>query len=156
MNKENKERKSNAGAKTKFHEKMLDQVFEMALLGLTDVQMAKVLGICDATFDNYKNDYPLFLGSLTRGKAEADGKVARAMYNRAIGVIIKEEALTRDGEVVTLHKELPSDTAAAKHWLSNRQRALWANNGENTITTTTPLVITLDKSELNSEADSSI
>jgi hypothetical protein len=156
MNKENKERKSNAGAPSKFQEKMLDQVFEMALLGLTDVQMAKVLGIADSTFSNYKNDYPQFLEALTRGKEEADGKVARAMYNRAIGVIIKEEALTRDGDVVTLHKELPSDTAAAKHWLSNRQRALWANNGESTITTTTPLVITLDKSELNSEADSSI
>lgn len=135
---------------------MLDQVFEMALLGLTDVQMAKVLGICDATFDNYKKEYPSFLGSLTRGKEEADGKVARAMYNRAIGVTIREEALTRDGEVVTLHKELPSDTAAAKHWLANRQRGKWSNNGENTINTTTPLVITLDKSELNSEADAGV
>lgn len=153
---EKKERKSNAGAPTKFSEKMLDQVFEMALLGLTDVQMAKVLGVCDATFSNYKNEHPQFLEALTRGKEEADGKVARAMYNRALGVTIREEALTRDGEVVTLHKELPSDTAAAKHWLANRQRGKWSNNGENTINTTTPLVITLDKSELNSEADGSV
>lgn len=153
---EKKERKSNAGAKVKLTDKMVEQVFEMALLGLTDVQMAKILGICEATFNNYKIEHPTFLESLTRGKEEADGKVARAMYHRALGVTIKEEALTRDGEVVTLHKELPSDTAAAKHWLANRQRKLWANNGENTVNTTTPLVITLDKSELNGKADGSV
>jgi len=54
-----------------------------------------------------------------------------------------EEAVTKDGEIVKLHKQLPSDTAAAKHWLSNRQRGRWSNNGESTITTTEPLVILL-------------
>jgi hypothetical protein len=130
-----------AGRPTSYKQEMCEQVFEMALLGLTDVQMAKVLGISEVTFNEYKSEHPEFLKSLTRGKEEADGKVAKAMYKRALGLTIEEQALTRDGDIVTLKKELPPDTAAAKHWLANRQRGLWANNGESTIKSDEPLVI---------------
>jgi hypothetical protein len=132
---------------------MIEQVFEMALLGLTDVQMAKVLGVSEVTFNDYKKKHPEFLKSLTQGKEDADGKVAKAMYKRALGLTITEDALTRDGDVVQLRKELPPDTAAAKHWLANRQRNLWANNGETTIKTDTPLVITLTDDKPNEETD---
>lgn len=142
-----------AGRPTKLEDKMIDQVFEMALLGLTDVQMAKVLGVSEVTFNEYKKKHPEFLKSLTQGKEEADGKVAKAMYKRALGLTITEDALTRDGDVVQLKKELPPDTAAAKHWLANRQRNLWANNGETTIKTDTPLVITLTDDKPNEETD---
>jgi hypothetical protein len=103
--------------------------------------MAAAFDICEATFNNWKKDQPTFLESLTRGKEDADAKVARSMYERALGVTIVEEAVTKDGDIVKLRKQLPSDTAAAKHWLANRQRGRWSNNGESTITTTEPLVI---------------
>jgi len=141
------------GRPTKLEDRMIEQVFEMALLGLTDVQMAKILGVSEVTFNDYKKKHPEFLKSLTHGKEEADGKVAKAMYKRALGLTITEDALTRDGEVVSLKKELPPDTAAAKHWLANRQRALWANNGETTIKSDTPLVITLTDDKPNEEAE---
>ena len=142
-----------AGRPTKLEERMIEQVFEMALLGLTDVQMAKVLGVSEVTFNDYKKKHPEFLKSLTQGKEDADGKVAKAMYKRALGLTITEDALTRDGDVVQLRKELPPDTAAAKHWLANRQRNLWANNGETTIKTDTTLVITLTNDKPNEETD---
>ena len=142
-----------AGRPTKLEERMIEQVFEMALLGLTDVQMAKVLGVSEVTFNDYKKKHPEFLKSLTQGKEDADGKVAKAMYKRALCLTITEDALTRDGDVVQLRKELPPDTAAAKHWLANRQRNLWANNGETTIKTDTPLVITLTDDKPNEETD---
>ena len=142
-----------AGRPTKLEERMIEQVFEMALLGLTDVQMAKVLGVSEVTFNDYKKKHPEFLKSLTQGKEDADGKVAKAMYKRALGLTITEDALTRDGDVVQLRKELPPDTAAAKHWLANRQRNLLANNGETTIKTDTPLVITLTNDKPNEETD---
>jgi len=124
-----------------------EKAFEMALLGLTDVQIANIIGITESAINVWKNDHPSFLEALTRGREDADGKVARAMYKRALGVTITEEALTKDGEVVKLRKELPSDTAAAKHWLANRQRGRWSNNGENTIKTTEPLVIVTTKEQ---------
>ena len=138
---ENESNENILGRPTLYKKEFDNQVFEMALLGLTDVQMANVLGITKQTINNWKHEHETFFYSLTRGKEEADGKVAKAMYNRALGVTIVEEALTRDGEVVKLKKELPSDTAAAKHWLANRQRNLWANNGETTLKTTEPLII---------------
>jgi len=141
------------GRPSEYDEKMNEQVFEMALLGLTDVQMSKILGVSEVTFNDYKKKHQEFLKSLTRGKEEADAKVAKAMYKRALGLTIKEDALTRDGEIVTLNKELPPDTAAAKHWLANRQRSLWANNGEQTIKTDKPLVITLTESEADEQTD---
>ena len=113
----------------------------MALLGLSDSQMANILGITEQTLNNWKTEHPMFFESLTQGKENADGKVAKAMYKRALGLTIIEEALTKDGQIVQLKKELPPDTPAAKHWLANRQRKLWANNGESTFNTTEPLII---------------
>jgi hypothetical protein len=130
------------GRPTSYKPEMCEQVFEMALLGLTDVQMARVLGVAESTFNLFK-EIPEFSEALTQGKEDADAKVAKAMYKRALGLTITEDALTRDGEVVQLKKELPPDTAAAKHWLANRQRALWANNGETTINSDQPIIITL-------------
>ena len=129
------------GRPTKYKEAFNDQVFEMALLGLTDTQMATIIGINQDTFNEWKKVYPSFSESLTQGKENADGKVAKAMYKRALGLTIVEEALTKDGQIVQLRKELPPDTPAAKHWLANRQRKLWANNGESTFNTTEPLII---------------
>ena len=130
-----------AGRPTKYKEAFNDQVFEMALLGLTDTQMATIIGVNQDTFNEWKKVYPSFSESLTQGKENADGKVAKAMYKRALGLTIVEEALTKDGQIVQLRKELPPDTPAAKHWLANRQRKLWANNGESTFNTTEPLII---------------
>jgi len=135
------EEPNKAGRPTKYKEIFNDQVFEMALLGLTDTQMATIIGINQDTFNEWKKVYPSFSESLTQGKENADGKVAKAMYKRALGLTIIEEALTKDGQIVQLRKELPPDTPAAKHWLANRQRKLWANNGESTMYTTEPLII---------------
>jgi hypothetical protein len=132
---------NSVGRPTKYKEAFNDQVFEMALLGLTDTQMATIIGVNQDTFNEWKKVYPIFSESLMRGKEDADGKVAKAMYKRALGLTIIEEALTKDGQIVQLRKELPPDTPAAKHWLANRQRKLWANNGESTMYTTEPLII---------------
>ena len=129
------------GRPTKYKEAFNDKVFEMALLGLSDSQMANILGITEQTLNNWKTEHPMFFESLTQGKENADGKVAKAMQTRALGLTIIEEALTKDGQIVQLKKELPPDTPAAKHWLANRQRKLWANNGESTFNTTEPLII---------------
>lgn len=138
---ESQEEVNKGGRPTKYKEAFNDQVFEMALLGLSDSQMANIIGITEQTLNNWKTEHPMFFESLTQGKEDADGKVAKAMYKRALGLTIIEEALTKDGQIVQLRKELPPDTPAAKHWLANRQRKLWANNGESTMYTTEPLII---------------
>ena len=138
---ESQQEPNKGGRPTEYKEIFNDQVFEMALLGLSDVQMSNIIGISEVTFNAWKHKHPEFLKSLMRGKEDADGKVAKAMYKRALGLTIIEEALTKDGQIVQLRKELPPDTPAAKHWLANRQRKLWANNGESTMYTNEPLII---------------
>lgn len=133
--------KKKLGRPTDYKPEYDERAFNLALLGLNDVQMSAAFDTSEKTFNEWKKQQPSFLQSLMRGKEDADAKVARSMYERALGVTIVEEAVTKDGEIVKLHKQLPSDTAAAKHWLSNRQRGRWSNNGESTITTTEPLVI---------------
>jgi hypothetical protein len=133
--------KKKLGRPTDYKPEYDERAFNLALLGLNDVQMAAAFDTSEKTFNEWKKQHPSFLQSLTRGKEDADAKVARSMYERALGVTIVEEAVTKDGDIVKLRKQLPSDTAAAKHWLANRQRGRWSNNGESTITTTEPLVI---------------
>ena len=132
------------GRPKKYEEKYNKQVYQMALLGLTDIQMSKVLGICKATFNNWKTEYPDFLDSLTQGKIPADGEVAASMFKRALGYEYTEKVTTykddvqedfQDGdlkpsEVKVFNKHMAGDTAAQKNWLSNRQNKLWKANAD--------------------------
>ena len=129
-----------AGRPTKYSKMFSEQAYQLSLLGLTDVQMANVFGIDDSTFYRWKTEHEEFCEAITRGKDIADAKVASALYNRAVGMVVREQISTMKG-LVWAEKELPPDTAAAKHWLGNRQRALWGSNGTTTVESENPLVI---------------
>jgi hypothetical protein len=58
---------------------------EIAKLGATDKDLARIFGVSDATIDNWKARHPDFLGSLKDGKEEADNRVERSLYTRAVG-----------------------------------------------------------------------
>jgi len=133
--------KREVGRPSVYKEEYCEMAENMSLLGLNDEEMAKVLSIATSTFYKWQKDYPKFSEAITRGKVPADGIIAKALFRRAMGMTITEDALTRDDDVVSLKKELPPDTAAAKHWLGNRQREKWASNGDTNITTTEPLII---------------
>ena len=117
------------GAPTKFREEYCEQARKLCLLGYTDEELADFFGVCTSTIDNWKNEYPDFMGSITAGKDPADGNVVNALYNRALGATTTEgykEVI--EGVVVeekTTTKEYPPDTAACKLWLMNRQSKRW-------------------------------
>ncbi len=64
-------------------------------------------------------------------KVDADGDIALSLYQRAKGYshpAVKIFAPTGDSVtplVVPYTEHYPPDTAAAKHWLHNRQRGKW-------------------------------
>ena len=109
------------------------QVFKFALLGLTDAEMANLIDISVATFNNWKKDFPSFLESLNNGKEKADAEVAAKMYDKAIGAEWEEEQAfkVKDGKdkekivTVKVKKKAAPDTGAGSLWLSNRQRGRW-------------------------------
>ena len=133
-----KNRKS-SGVKSLYKPEYDPQVYNMALLGLTDAEMAETLGISQKTFDNWKKDHKGFLLSIKRGKMTADGYVAENLYKRAIGYTYDEVRFEKIGsrtiegtdlkediykKTVTT-KEMAPDPTAAIFWLKNRQAKQW-------------------------------
>lgn len=114
-------------------DKVMEQAYKLALLGLTDKAMADIWGVCEATITNWKQDCPEFLASLKKGKEEADAKVAQALYHRAMGY--KHPAVKifcQNGEVteVPYVEHYPPDTTAGIFWLKNRQTKQWRDKQE--------------------------
>lgn len=135
-------------AKSKWEEvkEKLILVEGWARQGLTELQIAKNLGISKATLENYKKQHLDFLYSLKKGKEVIDFEVENAMLKRALGYeyneVTKERVLKKDEkghpitdihgspcyEMVvtkTVKKEVVPDTTAQIFWLKNRKPEQW-------------------------------
>lgn len=108
----------------------------LALLGLTDVEIADQFGIAPTTFERWKIEHPEFKDSLARGKIGADAVVAESMYQRATGTAsvpaVKIFLSTPDKEtgaqepiIVPYTERFPADVNAGYRWLYNRQPDRW-------------------------------
>jgi hypothetical protein len=121
-------KKSNAGAPTKYKPEYNEQVYKLCLLGATDKETADIFGICEATLNNWKEDYPGFLESIKRGKTDADANVAKSLYKRATGYTVDTVKVFQfQGEpvIVPVVEEIAPDTGAAMAWLKNRRKEQW-------------------------------
>lgn len=106
-----------------------EQVRKLALLGLTNDQLARFFGVAVSTMLNWSRDYPSFRKSLYAGREIADAEVANSLYKRAIGTTVrrKKVAINNQG-VVTEHnydEEVLPDVTAAQFWLTARQSQRW-------------------------------
>lgn len=98
--------------------------------GLTDEQIASNMGIRRETLIDWKKKYPNISNTLKRGKEVVDYEVENALLKRALGYTVKEEKLTKDGEVVELEREVPGDVTAQIFWLKNRKPDSWRDKPE--------------------------
>ena len=125
---------SKVGRPPKYNKDINEQVYKLSLLGLTDKQMADVLGISKSTFNKWKDDYPEFSDSVTRGKTKADADVAVSFRKKAIGYQYTEtHSELRDGDMIVtkeIIKEVQPDAGAALNWLKNRQPQHWRDKQE--------------------------
>ena len=106
------------------------QAFQLALLGHTDKEIARVMGVDVNTIDYWKRTKPEFLKRLNEGKDSADAEIAEAFYLKAHGGFIEETQYTvYKGEVISfpVRKYYPPDSWAAHKWLTIRQRERWAD-----------------------------
>ena len=106
------------------------QAFELALLGLTEPQMAAVFDVTTATITTWKQTHPTFLAALKAGKDDADAKVTQSLYKRATGYTHKAVKIfanpnTGAEQVIEFEERFPPDTTACIFWLKNRQNANW-------------------------------
>jgi hypothetical protein len=119
-----------AGRPTSYREEYAAQAFKLALLGMTDAEMASFFEVNEDTINEWKRVHPEFSVSIARGKGDADGDVAEKLYRRAMGyshdaVKIFMPAGASEPVYAPYVEHYPPDTQAASLWLRNRQPAKW-------------------------------
>lgn len=134
------------GRPTLFKPEYVEQGYQLALLGLTDADMARVWGVCEDTINNWKMDHFDFIESINRGKDQADALVADKLFKRATGYSHPAvKIFNNDGTplVVDYTEQYPPDTGAAIFWLKNRQRRNWRDKQEVESTSTVTMEATV-------------
>lgn len=116
----------------------LKTLFGLAVHGLSESEICKVLGIPLRTLDAWKTR-PQVKEALREGRYEADAKVVAAMYDKAKGYKAKGVKVfynSKTGEpVIVEHEEyFQPDVVAAKFWLTNRRPDKWRDKPEATET----------------------
>lgn len=107
---------------------------DWARQGLFDAQIAKNMGIGEATLYRYKVNHPEIKEALRKGKEVVDIEVENAMLKRALGytITINEQKVDKDGYVHDLKRDvhIPGDVTAQIFWLKNRRRQQWRDKVE--------------------------
>lgn len=110
---------------------MNEQAHKLALLGLTDEEMASFFGVSVQTFYNWQKAHIGFFEAVQSGKVVADAEVAHSLYKKATGITYEVQRLRKnkegESEIVKLSVYEPPDTGAMKMWLVNRRRDNWAD-----------------------------
>lgn len=123
------------GRPTKYQDTYPGQAYKLAMLGLTDLQIAEFFGVSHQTYYDWQDAHPEFLESTHRGKLVADAETAVSLYKRANGysheaVKIFMPAGASAPVYAKYVEHYPPDTPAASLWLRNRQKALWRDRQE--------------------------
>ena len=120
------------------------QAFDYAFLGATDVQIAELMDVAPQTIEYWKRTKPEFRRMLDKGKRQATARVARSLYEVAVGyshpdvVILSNRVKVYDeeGKVIEEHTEpllvpiikyYKPDAWAALKILTIKERVLWAD-----------------------------
>ena len=80
------------------------------------------------TINAWKTRHVEFVQALKAGKTEADDRVERALYHRAVGYsheVEKPMVVDKDVRIVTYTERMPPDTTACIFWLKNRNPEEW-------------------------------
>ena len=136
-----------------------------ALEGLTDQQIADKIGITRSTLNKWKKDYVEFAEALTEGKAPADAKVEKSLFQRATGYAYKEKKVIQNidkegnrtpAKVEITEKFVVPDTTACIFWLKNRNRNKWKDRQDVEVSNDSDFVFNiLPASEKSNDGDDS-
>jgi hypothetical protein len=127
-NKYGKGNKGGDGRPTKYDPKFLKQVQRACQAGLTDTEIAEMLGVSVRVIYDWKKDHEEFSAALKIGKAPADDRVERAAFEMAVGCyrpVMK--AFVYQGEILTqeVMEYFPPNPTSNIFWLKNRRPDEW-------------------------------
>lgn len=118
------------GRNSEYDPSMNETARKLALLGMTNEEMAEFFGVHVSTFYRWQADNSGFREAVNEGKVIADANVADSLYRRATGEhvqmekVVKNQA-TGEHQVIKYMAFVPGETSAAMNWLKNRQRGKW-------------------------------
>src|SRR6516225_6200451 len=119
------------GRKTVYSPRMAVVARKCCERGQTDSEVADMLGIGLATLYRWKAEHPAFSRVFKLGKAEADDRVERSLYSRAVGYdyVAEKPVMTRGGQKTMRYRaHVPPDTTAAVWYLKNRRPDRWRDS----------------------------
>ena len=126
------------GQPTKYSKEVKRQLELVAKKGMTDAEMAEIVGVTEQTLNNWKKAHPGFFESLKEWKKEADHRVERSLYERATGYDHPETKTIylprhKEGdkwveghwETIDIIRHYPPDPTSMIFWLKNRNKESW-------------------------------
>jgi len=144
---EEKKKKHAGGRPSEINNINLNKVAVLTKKGFTDKEISDFFDINELTLNRWKKKNPEFGKSLKEWKSEADEKVEKALYQRALGYEYDEVTYEKSkigglgvklskGEVETIKhcdtnktkvitKQVVPDVLAQIFWLKNRQPERW-------------------------------
>ncbi|MBM3650483.1 MAG: helix-turn-helix domain-containing protein [Alphaproteobacteria bacterium] len=117
------------GRPTRFEPEMCEQAHNYCLLGATNDELALFFAVSPSTVDRWIAERPEFGDAVRTGRIAADARVARGLYDRAVGYDRKvERQVVLDGAVkaLTCIIHYPPNVQACIFWLRNRRRRSWS------------------------------
>lgn len=128
-----KKEKKKPGGTSKKNRTSPQQLSVLASFGLTDAQIAQAIDINEATLNRWKNNDPVLLQALKKGKEVADALVEASLFHRATGYSFpSEKVFQHEGKIVRaeITEHVPPDVGAMCFWLKNRRPDLWRDKHE--------------------------
>jgi hypothetical protein len=119
---------SEPGRPTLYRPDLCELARNYCLLGATNEDLGGFFGVTSRTIDNWIAAHPEFATAVREAKALADARVARCLYQRAVGHEHKvERSVWHLGKARTVDDTLyyPPDVRACIFWLRNRQPQFW-------------------------------
>lgn len=120
-------------AKAKYKKSFVGQAAVLTKLGAIDAELADFFKVTLRTLYRWKAEYPEFANALRLGKHEADERVTRSLFQRAVGYTAPETHFhVHKGRAIPTEiiKHYPPDTTACIFWLKNRRPEEWREKFE--------------------------
>lgn len=136
------------GRPTAYSDTYPKQAAKLCRLGATDQEIADFFEVDVRTIYRWKNTHEEFCQSLRTAKDEADARVERSLFQRAVGyeqdeVKIFMPASHNEPVYAPYRAKIQPDTTAAIFWLKNRKPAEWRDKQEHELSgeVTTEIVV---------------
>ena len=123
------------GRPTNYRPEYVEQAVAIcSVMGATNVELAKIFGVAEATMYNWCNEHPEFLEAIKAAKKKHDDHCVKvSLRRRAVGYSHEDVHISNYQGVITqtkIIKHYPPDPTSAIFWLKNRDPANWRDKQE--------------------------